>query len=151
MKAPLLPIWEIFWVFGKVIWKIPSDFQKALLLTLNWGSDFEGVFQNFLQQYFPLHLLWIRGAVWQGVLQNFPQKYFSLHLLWIRGAFCGGVFEKILKYFSIRTQKEAQPTDFSEGCASQYTIHFLAVTLIYLLLLFAIFIVELWLPISPKS
>ena len=67
--------------------KIPSIFQKALLLTLNWGSNFEGVFQIS------------------------PQKYFSLHLLWIRGAICGVTFEKILKYFSIKAQKSRPPGD----------------------------------------
>lgn len=33
-----------------------------------------------------------------------------------------GCFEKFLN-FSIKTQKEAQPTDFSEGCASKTSFH----------------------------
>ena len=100
----LLTNWEIFWDFGKVIWKILSTFQKSF------------------------YLLWIRGAVWQGVFQNSPQKYFSLHLLWIRGAVCGGVFEKFLKYFlserkkrrSLRISPKATPLNILFGFQQLY-------------------------------
>ena len=73
----LLTNWEIFWDFGKVIWEIPSTFQKVPLLTLNKGCHLAGCFSKFPAKIFLPSLTLNKEAIFEGVFQKKLEKFFG--------------------------------------------------------------------------
>ena len=76
----LLTNWEIFWDFGKVIWKILSTFQKVPLLTLNKGCHLAGYFSKFPTKIFLPSLTLNKGRRLWGCFRENSQKIFRPHL-----------------------------------------------------------------------
>ena len=72
----LLTNWEIFWDFGKVIWKILSTFQKVPLLTLNNGCHLAGCFSKFPAKIFLPSLTLNKGCHLWGYLRENSQIFF---------------------------------------------------------------------------
>ena len=74
---PLLLInWEIFWDFGKVIWKILSTFQNVPLLTLNNGCHLAGCFSKFPAKIFLPSLTLNKGCLLWGCFRENSQIFF---------------------------------------------------------------------------